>query len=386
MNGIADPLTKPKIVIWESHSTLEGGQKVSLNILDALRDTYECIFFVPEEGALTDKIKQRGTAFSIIPTGSYSEGEKGLKDIAKLLYLFPKAFIGAYLFLKRNNIRLIYSNGSRTFIFSAIIGSFLSIPVIWHVHNFFNDKKTKSILELLGRLKHLRKIISVSSAVEKQFPLLGAKSEVVYNSFNIAEFAGTPRGPYIREKFAIPPAARIISTISWISKPKNTEVLIKSVPHILEQCENVHFLIAGGIKKGHKEYYDYLLDLAVRTGIRDHITFAGHCSDIPNLLIDVHINCITSLEACPLIVPESYFSAVPVIGPDTGGTPELIKDGQTGLIYRFNDKDDLADKISRLVKNEALYNTMRKHCRDYVSRFDTANFNEQIKAVAGSQL
>lgn len=379
-------MTKNKIVIWESHSTLEGGQKVSLNILDALKDKYQCAFFVPEEGPLTIEIKKRGIPYKIIPSGSYNDGKKGIKDIAKLLYRFPKVFISAYQYLKKNNIDLIYSNGSRTFIWSSIIGKVLSVPVIWHVHNFFEDKKTRSVLNFLGRLNNVKKLIFVSSAVKGQFPFLGRKSEVIYNGFNIPEDMNTSSDIDIRREFGISPSARIISTISWISRPKNTGIFIRSIPYILEQCNNIHFLIVGGIKEGHKKYYDHLLDLADKTGTRDHITFTGHCSNVPELLRDVCINCVTSLEACPLVIPEAYFAGVPVIGPDIGGTPELIKDSETGLLYKFNDEKDLAEKALTLLKDKDLHQTVSKNCKDYVAEFDPSKFTAHIKRTVEQSL
>ncbi|MCD6193246.1 MAG: hypothetical protein J7L26_07215, partial [Candidatus Aminicenantes bacterium] len=90
-------------------SILAGGQKVSLDILDALKDDYRCIFFVPEEGPLTKELTQRGVKYEIIPLGNYSVGKKGFKDIVKLFYNFPNVFKEAYHYIKKSKIDLIYS-------------------------------------------------------------------------------------------------------------------------------------------------------------------------------------------------------------------------------------------------------------------------------------
>lgn len=371
------------IVIWESHSTLEGGQKVGLDILDALKDRYKCIFFVPEQGPLTEEINKRGVKYKILPIGCYSEGKKGIKDIANLIYSSPKVLKEAYRYLKKNNIDLIYSNGSRTFIWSSIIGNLLSVPVIWHIHNFFEDKKTRWILDLLGRSRYVIKAIFVSKAVREPFSYLKRKSEVIYNGLNIQEFTKSDRKFDLRKKYNISSSAKIVSTISWISEPKNITVFIRAIPYVLKQFRDVHFLIIGGVKKGHDKYYNSLLALVDQLVIGSHVTFTGHCDDIAGSLSNIYVNCITSLESFSLVIPETSVYGVPIIGPDKGGPSELIKGGETGLVYKFANERDLAEKLLLLLTNGDLRNTMSNNCRDYTSRFAIDIFNERIREVVG---
>jgi glycosyltransferase involved in cell wall biosynthesis len=375
-----------KIVIWESHSTLEGGQKVGLEILDALKDTYECIFFVPAEGPLTEEIRKRSIKYKIIPVGFYSEGKKGIKDVAKLIYCSPKVLIDAYRYLKKNNIDLIYSNGSRTFIWSSILGRLMSIPVIWHVHNFFKDKKTRGMLDMLGRSKSVIKAVFVSKAVREQFRYLKSKSAVIYNGLNIQEHTKSGHQFDLRGKYNISSPAKIVSTISWISEPKNIALFIRAIPYVLKQFRDVHFLIIGGVKEGHGKYYDSLRSLADELAVNSHLTFMGYCDDISALLHNIHVNCITSLESFSLVIPESYFAGVPVIGPDKGGPPELIKDHETGLIYRFGNEKDLADKILLLLKDDNMHSSLSGNCKTYAAEFDIAKFSGQIKTLIDQTL
>jgi len=369
------------IVIWESLSILAGGQKVSLDILDALRDEYRCIFFVPEEGPLTQKLREKGVKYEIVPIGNYSIGKKGFLDILKLSYNFPRVFKEVYQYVKKNNIHLIYSNGARCFIWSSIIGSLLSVPVIWHVHSLFEDQKSVLILSQLGKLESVKNIIFVSNTAKSQFPSLSDKSTVVYNGINVDEVDKESSHSDIRNEFNIPQSKKIVSTISWIMKPKGQHILIKSIPYILNQYENVHFLVVGGIRERYETYYNLLRRDIKKMGIESHVTFTGHRNDVPSLLRKISMNSINSLESCPLIILEAACLGVPTIGPNIGGIPELIKNGKTGLIYKFGDEKDLAEKILMLLKNEDLYFMMRENCKAYVKEFDISKFNGQIKKI-----
>ncbi|MDR1067395.1 MAG: glycosyltransferase [Clostridiales bacterium] len=72
-------------------------------------------------------------------------------------------------------------------------------------------------------------------------------------------------------------------------------------------------------------------------------------------------------ENCPYSVMESLNAGTPVIGSNLGGTPELIKNGETGLLFRSGDKNDLKGKIQSLWNDAALRERMSKACARSVS-------------------
>ena len=52
-------------------------------------------------------------------------------------------------------------------------------------------------------------------------------------------------------------------------------------------------------------------------------------------------------------------SGCAVVGSNVGGTPELIHDGQTGLLFRLGDPQDLAAKLRRLIEQDDLRQQLR---------------------------
>jgi glycosyltransferase involved in cell wall biosynthesis len=67
-------------------------------------------------------------------------------------------------------------------------------------------------------------------------------------------------------------------------------------------------------------------------------------------------------ENSPLSVVESQALGTPVIGADIGGIPELIKNGETGILFRSGDLADLKEKIEYLFDNRDILNQMTKKC------------------------
>lgn len=74
-------------------------------------------------------------------------------------------------------------------------------------------------------------------------------------------------------------------------------------------------------------------------------------------------------ENCPFSVMESQLYGTPMIASDLGGTPELIKSGMTGELFRAGDEEELAEHIHELWQDEELCRKYRENCKSI--NFDT---------------
>ncbi len=75
-------------------------------------------------------------------------------------------------------------------------------------------------------------------------------------------------------------------------------------------------------------------------------------------------------ENCPFSVMESIMLGTLVVGADTGGIPELIDNGKTGLLFEPNNAEDFENKIKQILNNPALAEEMSRNCLN--KKFDTA--------------
>jgi glycosyltransferase involved in cell wall biosynthesis len=87
-------------------------------------------------------------------------------------------------------------------------------------------------------------------------------------------------------------------------------------------------------------------------------------------------------ETQGVVLQEAQASGVPIIGSSAGGIPDVIIDGVTGLVFEQNDHNDLANKISILIQDEALYkNLCIAGRRDAEERFSTTVTHSQLISV-----
>jgi glycosyltransferase involved in cell wall biosynthesis len=120
-------------------------------------------------------------------------------------------------------------------------------------------------------------------------------------------------------------------------------------------------------------YADELRHQIAAAGCADAIRLLGFQPDLRQLHQQYHLGlqCRIDPEPCSLWVCETLVDGLPIIASATGGTPELVDDGVTGLLCRAGDADDLTEKIVSLVRDPARLQEMRAQAFDRGSRLFT---------------
>lgn len=91
--------------------------------------------------------------------------------------------------------------------------------------------------------------------------------------------------------------------------------------------------------------------------------------DIPALLRSSSVLVLPSfIEGLPTVCLEALASGVPVVASDTGGTSEVIIDGQTGFLRPANDLSGFADRVIEILRDPALRNLLGRKGRALVER------------------
>ena len=87
-------------------------------------------------------------------------------------------------------------------------------------------------------------------------------------------------------------------------------------------------------------------------------------------------------ENCPFSVIESQMYGTPVIGSRMGGIPELIREGETGLMFEAGNADDLEEKLKYFLENPAVIESYTANCRE-VSFETPETYYQQIQKIYG---
>nr|WP_297705767.1 glycosyltransferase family 4 protein [uncultured Butyrivibrio sp.] len=106
--------------------------------------------------------------------------------------------------------------------------------------------------------------------------------------------------------------------------------------------------------------------------------------ELENLIRKARVSVYPSewYENCPFSVMESQLYGTPVIGANIGGIPELIRVGETGLLYKSGDVDALCDAIHEIWQDDAKAGKMHEACKEL--SFDTIDeYLEKLLKIYG---
>lgn len=98
--------------------------------------------------------------------------------------------------------------------------------------------------------------------------------------------------------------------------------------------------------------------LAAELGINGTVTFAGRLPEMETLAQIAASDLLvlpSFMEGLPIVLMEAMALGVPVVSSSVAGIPELVEDGETGLLFAPSDWNDLASTINRLLGDPALY-------------------------------
>lgn len=144
----------------------------------------------------------------------------------------------------------------------------------------------------------------------------------------------------------------VFGFIGRITETKGIEILLKAAQGL--ENDNWEIRIGG---TGYKYYTDSLQQKFPDK----RIVYQGHV-DSGDFYGNIDILVCPSLyeEPLPRVVYEAYKAALPVIAARTGGTPEIVDDGETGFVYDARDTKKLAEHMNRLSSEPQIYEAMSR--------------------------
>jgi glycosyltransferase involved in cell wall biosynthesis len=155
---------------------------------------------------------------------------------------------------------------------------------------------------------------------------------------------------YIYDALKIPKNRRIVFYSGHMEERKGVRVLTNAAIYLVDDLrfEDIHFVICGN-KNNEADAYETLLK---GTKARNHVTFAGYRSDIPNLLRGSYIGVIASTgwDSFTMSSIEMMASGLPLIVSDLQGLSETIEHEKNGYLIAPGDHQTLANYIKRLVE------------------------------------
>ena len=267
------------------------------------------------------------------------------------------------------------------------VGARLGIPVVYEVRAFWEDAAVDHGTTTEGSLRYrltraletraLRRaghVFTICEGLRQDIVGRGIAAEkvtVIPNAVDIEAFeTGAAPDAALRARLGLDGCA-VIGFIGSFYAYEGLDLLLDALPRLAARVPGVRLLLVGGGPQ------DEALRLqAERLGLADRIVFTGRVphGEVQRYydLIDVLAYPRRSMRLTELVTPLKPLEAMAqgrlVVASDVGGHRELIRDGETGRLFRAGSAESLADALHAMLGDEARGAAMRRAARHYVEQ------------------
>jgi glycosyltransferase involved in cell wall biosynthesis len=283
-------------------------------------------------------------------------------DIINVCSPYPIS-ISAVLYAKKFNTPIV---GSIHILPENMLSPFIGRKY----YNFLRKNSWKYLINFYNFVDHAT-IPTKTGA--KMYIKRGLKTDLIPISNGVDTDLFNPRnnGKYLRDKFDLPDKKLVLYT-GRICAEKNLDVLIKSIPSVIEKID-CHFLFCGS----GGTYKEKMKKLVEKLGVSDYTTFIDFLDweDYPNIynIADVFV-MPAEAELQSIVTMEAIASGLPVIVVNNGAVPELANKNN-GFLFKPKNFHDLSSSIIRILSNDQLRKKMgknslllaKKHSMNYVA-------------------
>lgn len=313
-----------------------GAERFTLGLATRLpKDRFETWVCAPRGGdeCAIRELEQAGVGFVDL-------GRRGKLDYHRVS--------GLVSLLRRERFDLIHSHMFGSNVWATLLGRACRVPVlIAHEHTWsYEGNWLRAWLDghLIGNLT--TRFVAVSSADARRMVSIEGvppAKVIVLPTAYVPSSSGT--GLDVRAELGLDPGTPLIGTAAVMRPQKALDVLITAHAHVLQAVPQAHLVLAGeGERRSDLERQ------ARQLGIESRTHFLGRRTDVDSIVRSLDVAAMSSdFEGTPLFAFECMANRTPLVATSVGGLPDVIVNGQTGLLVPPRQPRELAAAITSLL-------------------------------------
>jgi glycosyltransferase involved in cell wall biosynthesis len=202
------------------------------------------------------------------------------------------------------------------------------------------------------KYRQVRAFICASDAIRQMLIEQGipsASAITVHEGIDLAHVNAAPRAN-VHETFWLPHGAPVVGAVGALVPHKGHRYLIDAAAQVVREVPDARFVILG-----EGELHQALERQIADYSLEKHVLLAGFRQDVLSLLKGFDIFTMPSVtEGLGTSLLDAMACERPIVASHVGGIPEVVRDGETGLLAPPKDVAALADALVRLLKNREL--------------------------------
>jgi len=294
-----------------------------------------------EDVPMSHKARSAGARYEVLRTA-------GKFDIAAIRALARQ--------LRAEPDVVVHSHGYKADLYTLLAARMAGVPVMTSAHGWTSENAKVRLYERLQAYlwRWFDHIVAVSQSYRALAQAAGVperKLVVVHNA--------------IRSNYQVPDAGQrrrsrallgladgdvAIAVIGRLGIEKGHRLFVEAAGRLARRHGQARFLIIGdGAERAALE------SQIAEAGLGDTVRLLGHRDDLPAIYPGLDLLGITSLrEGLPNVLLEAMLHGVPAVAMAVGGVPEVISDGEDGLLVSPGSLDGFSEALSRLLSDASL--------------------------------
>ncbi len=343
-------------ILFFDHTAQWSGGEISLfNLVTHIDQTkYRPVVILFADGPLREKLDEARIETRIIALDeSVSQTRKDEMGAASLLKIRQIGSIWKLVrqlrrIIKRERAQVVHCNSLKSDLIGGVAARLAGVPAIWHVRDRIETDYLPApvvrAFRLLARVIPTR-VIAVSGATLETLP--GVRGVAIHNGTVFENFDDlNARAPFAGN-------APVFGIVGRLTPWKGQHIFLRAAALVKAQMPDAKFQIVGATLFGEENYERELRELCAQLGLDEAVEWLGFRRDIPDVVaqMDALVHASTTGEPFGQVLIEGMAAARPVIATNGGGVPEIVLDGETGILVPMGEIEPLAHAMLELARD-----------------------------------
>jgi glycosyltransferase involved in cell wall biosynthesis len=253
---------------------------------------------------------------------------------------------------------VVHTHNARPLVYAPLAAKLAGVPRVIHTRHgrgYGLTRRQMALTNLAARWTDEFVCVSWDSVrLSRQAGMAARPVHKIWNGVDTARFTYSgpcPGGPAV--------------VVARLCPEKDLETLLRATAQVVAEHPAFHLEVAGD-----GPCRPELQQLAVNLRIDKHVHFLGQVKDIPGLLARAGLFVLSSVtEGLSLTLLEAMATGLPVVATRVGGNPEVVANGETGLLVPARDPHTLAEAMLQVARDEELQREMGREGRERVERY-----------------
>lgn len=351
-------MSKPRILLLVTLAESGGAQTYVASLLPALAGRFDVVVAAHGSGPLLDAAREARVRYV------------ALRHVRRALspWRDPLGLIELVRLMRRERPQIVHANSSKAGILGRLAATLAGVPIrIFTVHGWAfsaHSGLASTLYRWADRL--MCPLTTVTICVAERSRVEGLQARTCRADRTVVIPNAVDTGAAVPAGGSDGPVATLLS-VERLQEPKDVHTLLRALATLPPERFSA-VIVGDGPERPALEAEARALRLGKA------VRFAGERRDVPRLLAaaDVFVLSSTS-EGAPVAVLEAMAAGLPVVASAVGGVPELVVNGETGMLVAPGDPAALGAALVRLVDDAALRRRLGTAGRDRArAAFDVA--------------